>query len=98
MVSELSILIPIYNQDVLQLVSELLTQCRQITTRFEIILYDDASKDKYRKRHRYLNEEPEVRYVELRENIGRAAIRNRLAQDANFNYLLFLDNDSGLPD
>ena len=98
MVSELSILIPVYNQNVLALVDTLLTQCRQLTSRFEIIVYDDASKDKFRKLHRVLNEEEEIRYVEMRENIGRAAIRNRLAQDANFEYLLFLDNDSALPD
>ncbi len=98
MVSELSILIPIYNQDVIKLVQDLLAQCRELTTRFEIVLYDDASKEKYRKLHRPLNLEPEIRYVELRENIGRAAIRNRLAQDANYSYLLFLDNDSALPD
>ena len=98
MVSELSILIPVYNQNVLSLVAGLLAQSREITSRFEIIIYDDASQDKFRKLHRFLNEEEEIRYVELRENIGRAAIRNRLAQDANFNYLLFLDNDSALPD
>src|SRR5688572_8654054 len=98
MVSELSILIPVYNQNVLSLVDALLTQGRQQTSRFEIIVYDDASQDKFRKLHRVLNEEEEIRYVELRENIGRAAIRNRLAHDANFNYLLFLDNDSALPD
>lgn len=98
MVSELSILIPIYNYDVRKLVGDLLAQCRALTSQFEIILYCDASKEKYRHLHRPLNNEPEIRYVELRENIGRAAIRNRLANDAHFNYLLFLDNDSALPD
>jgi len=98
MVSELSILIPIYNYNVLKLVGDLLKQCRALTSQFEIILYCDGSKEKFRHLHRPLNNEPEIRYVELRENIGRAAIRNRLAADAHFNYLLFLDNDSALPD
>lgn len=98
MVSELSVLIPIYNQNVLSLVNALLTQGRQLSTRFEILLYDDGSKEKFRRLHRPLNQEPDIRYLELRENIGRAAIRNRLAQDANYEYLLFLDNDSALPD
>jgi glycosyltransferase involved in cell wall biosynthesis len=98
MISELSVLIPVYNYDVVPLVKSLLEQCRSLTSRFEICLYDDGSKEKYRLKHRYLNEYPEVRYVELRQNIGRAAIRNLLAQEANNKYLLFLDNDSGLPD
>ena len=98
MVTELSVLIPIYNYDVIKLVNSLLEQCRALTSRFEILLYDDASEEKFRYRHRYLNEEPEIRYVEMRQNVGRAAIRNCLAQDANFRYLLFLDNDSALPD
>ncbi|MFC5271729.1 glycosyltransferase family 2 protein [Adhaeribacter terreus] len=98
MVSELSVLIPIYNQDVTRLVQSLLEQCRNLTSRFEILLYDDASEEKFRYKHRFLNEEPEIRYVEMRKNVGRAAIRNCLAQDANYRYLLFLDNDSALPD
>lgn len=34
--------------------------------------------------------------IELATNIGRAAIRNRLANSAKFDYLLFLDCDSGV--
>ncbi len=98
MVSELSILIPVYNHDVIALVTKLLKECRQLTSQFEILIYDDGSKEKFRKKHRILNQEAEIRYVEMRQNVGRAAIRNCLAQDANYRYLLFLDNDSALPD
>jgi glycosyltransferase involved in cell wall biosynthesis len=98
MVSELSILIPVYNFEVTKLVSKLRDQCLQYSQRFEICIYDDCSDEKFRVKHRPLNEFPEVRYVELRQNIGRSALRNRLAQDANYNYLLFLDNDSAIPD
>lgn len=38
-----------------------------------------------------------VRYQQREENIGRAAIRNLLARDAIFPYLLFLDGDSFIP-
>ena len=98
MVSELSVLIPIYNYDVSSLVSALLAQCRELTSRFEICLYDDGSDEKIRQKHRLLNQHEEIRYVELRRNIGRAAIRNQLARDAKYQFLLFLDNDSALPD
>src|SRR5436190_1486313 len=98
MVSELSILIPVYNYDVTQLVTDLLKQGRALSQRFEICIYDDCSEERYRVKHRDLNHFPEIRYVELRQNIGRSALRNRLAKDANYEYLLFLDNDSALPD
>ena len=98
MVSELSILIPVYNYDVTELALSLLKQCRQVTSHFEICLYDDGSEEKFRKKHRPLNSYDEIRYLELRHNIGRASIRNRLAADAVYKNLLFLDNDSALPD
>lgn len=98
MVSELSILIPVYNYDVQELTGKLLAQCEALTSRFEICIYDDGSDEKIRRKHRYLFQTPQVRYVELRKNIGRSAIRNLLAREANFKYLLFLDNDSALPD
>ncbi|KAA9345802.1 glycosyltransferase family 2 protein [Adhaeribacter soli] len=98
MVSELSILIPVYNYDVTELALSLLKQCRQVTSNFEICLYDDGSEEKFRKKHRPLNSYDEIRYLELRYNIGRASIRNRLAADAVYKNLLFLDNDSALPD
>jgi glycosyltransferase involved in cell wall biosynthesis len=98
MVSELSILIPVYNYDVTELALSLLKQCRLVTSNFEICLYDDGSEEKFRKKHRPLNSYDEIRYLELRYNIGRAAIRNRLAADAVYKNLLFLDNDSALPD
>jgi hypothetical protein len=37
---------------------------------------------------------PFCRYVPLKNNIGRAAIRNRLADEAKYEHLLFLDCDS----
>lgn len=98
MVSELSILIPVYNFDVTDLALNLLEQGRQLTSQFEICLYDDGSEEKFRQKHRKLNRHPEIRYMEMRHNIGRAAIRNRLASEATYSHLLFLDNDSALPD
>lgn len=93
MVTEVSILIPVYNQDVTALVQMLADQCARLAVRYEILLYDDGSEEKYKLINRTLAHNADVRYVELPDNIGRAAIRNRLASDARYDYLLLLDND-----
>jgi glycosyltransferase involved in cell wall biosynthesis len=63
---------------------------------FEIILIDDASEEGIHQQNQKLNALPEVQYLQLPQNIGRAAIRNLLAKKANGNFLLFLDCDSRL--
>lgn len=64
---------------------------------FEIIIIDDASSDTQCKTsNRTLTSLKNVKYVELNKNIGRAAIRNVLAQAALYENLLFLDGDSGI--
>ncbi len=92
----LSILIPIYNFSVVPLVTALYAQARTLGVDWEIRCYDDGSTLQYREWHRQLTDWPGVEYAEMPTNLGRAAIRNRLAQDARFPYLLFLDNDGGI--
>ncbi|GAB3197223.1 glycosyltransferase involved in cell wall biosynthesis [Pontibacter aydingkolensis] len=93
MVSEVSILIPVFNQDVTAMVHTLIAQCKRLAVRYEILLYDDGSDEDIKNLNRLLAKQKRVIYFELPENIGRAAIRNRLAQDARYDYLLMLDND-----
>ncbi|MHA6247642.1 glycosyltransferase family 2 protein [Pontibacter sp. CAU 1760] len=93
MVSSLSILIPVYNRDVTALVKQLQAQCQQLPLQYEIRLYDDASQPNIQKLNQALADHPDVVYHELPSNIGRAAIRNALAQDARYDFLLLLDND-----
>lgn len=93
MVSSLSVLIPVYNRDVTALVKQLQEQCQQLPLQYEIRLYDDASQPEIRKVNQPLAEHPDIVYQELPANIGRAAIRNALAQDAIYEHLLLLDND-----
>ena len=92
----LSILIPIYNQNVSKLVTDLHGQCHKAKIPFEIILFDDKSKDKYREENRKLAGIFNVSYLELSENYGRARIRNLLGKNARYEKLLFLDCDSKL--
>ncbi|MCF6184857.1 MAG: glycosyltransferase [Bacteroidales bacterium] len=89
----LSILIPIYNYDVREFVSQLYNQSMQENIKFEIILADDASENKYRKKNSELTELEQVTYIQLEKNIGRSKIRNFLAEKANYKNLLFADCD-----
>ena len=88
-----SICIPIYNYDVSILVKELYKQSLETHLPFEILLMDDRSSI-LQKENRLLGELPFVTYMELKENIGRAKIRNRLAQAAQYPYLIFMDCDT----
>lgn len=90
----LSILIPVYAYDCRKLVIDLLEQGRALALPFELLLFDDGSSEETRQLHRPLASAPEVKYREMPQNIGRAAIRNELAAAAQCRYLLFLDCDS----
>ncbi len=92
----LSVLIPVYQWDCRRLVDELLRQGRQLVYPFEIRLYDDGSPDSYRLLNRQLSVQPEVVYWEAPVNLGRAGIRNKLAAEARYDRLLFMDADSGV--
>lgn len=94
----LSVLIPVFNWDVNELVDSLLAQRADWPGPVEIVLFDDGSGAEFRARNRPLATRPDVRYHELAQNVGRAAIRNQLAATAQYAWLLLLDNDSLLPD
>ena len=85
----LSILIPTYNYDCTKLVADLQQQAEQIGINYEIIVADDASPlQEYRERVQEINKWPHCRLIELEKNIGRARIRNRLADEARHEWLL----------
>ncbi|OIP81233.1 MAG: hypothetical protein AUK44_10495 [Porphyromonadaceae bacterium CG2_30_38_12] len=92
----ISILIPIYNQDVTVLVAALHNQASQQLIEFEIIAIEDGSS-------KFLGENATLQTLEfcsyrlLAQNIGRSAIRNKLADEAKYEHLLFLDCDTALP-
>jgi glycosyltransferase involved in cell wall biosynthesis len=92
----LSILIPIYNYDARRLVLELLEQAFKLNLPFEIRCYDDGSSADIKKINEELSSSDKITYIELPENIGRSAIRNKLASEALYPDLLFLDCDSGI--
>jgi len=91
----LSICIPIFNYEVGCLVRDLHLQAEKSGYPYEILLMDDASDKKFREINQAIELEG-VRYVQLNENIGRAKIRNRLAGEAKYSLLLFMDCDSAV--
>jgi len=90
----LSVLIPVYNFEVVSFVKDLAKQCSVCNISFEIVCLDDCSAEEFRIKNAGLKHIDNVVYEELPSNIGRSKIRNRLAEQARFENLLFLDCDS----
>lgn len=100
---KLSILIPVYNWDISQLIHGLINEIigKNLSNQVELILIDDCSTDvevKYsnNKLIRQLNLNC-IKYSEMNKNLGRVAVRNLLAEKSSDHFFLFLDSDV-LPD
>jgi glycosyltransferase involved in cell wall biosynthesis len=88
----ISVLIPVFNFKVTNLVTEIHSQLLVLNIDFEIICIDDASTI-YFNENDVIQKLKNVIFVKLEKNIGRSCIRNLLVKKANFNWLLFLDAD-----
>ncbi|MDY8138553.1 glycosyltransferase family 2 protein [Aquimarina sp. 2201CG5-10] len=87
----LSILIPVYNYDIVPLVIEIHKQVTTSDRIFEILAYDDGSDPRYNAKNKAIKNLKGCTFKELPNNIGRSAIRNLLASEANYELLLFID-------
>ncbi len=83
-----------YNYKVVDLVKKVYKQCKKLNIEFEVLVFDDGSKYKYKTENKVLGSLFGVNYMELSENLGRARIRNWLLKSALYDYVLFLDCDS----
>lgn len=92
----LSLCLPIYNSDVRPLVRGLVAEAATLPVPVELLLLDDGSREELRRVNAELAGLPGLRYEELPQNVGRAAIRNRLAERATQPYLIFMDSDMSL--
>jgi len=90
----ISICIPIFNCDVRQLVHSLNSQADELAIEYEILLIDDGSDNPIKEKNRELTDLLRVKYKELPQNTGRSAIRNTLAREAIYKYLVFMDCDA----
>ena len=88
----ISVLIPTYNYNVYPLVREMHKQLDKAGIDFEIRVCDDASTQKFESEE-FLYELSSVTYTKNTQNSGRIATRYRLAGNARYEYLLFMDAD-----
>lgn len=90
----LSILIPTYNTVCTDLVGQLLSEAETLDAPFEIVVADDGSRRDIEAANRTIGDRPHCRYLPSEGNVGPARLRNRLATEARYRYLLFLDADT----
>jgi glycosyltransferase involved in cell wall biosynthesis len=93
---KISLLIPVFDYDIVALVYSMKNAMGKVPEFYEIIIGDDGSSAEYREKYRSLQAE-NVKVISSKKNIGRAAIRNRLALEAKGDLILFIDADVVLP-
>jgi len=92
----ISLLIPVLNYDIIALVHSMKNAMGKVPELCEILIGDDGSSPEYIDNYRSLETE-NVRVISSEKNIGRAAIRNKLALEAKGDYFLFIDADVMIP-
>ena len=86
----LSILVPIYNHNVTQLISDLHRQATDQFIDFEIIAFEDGSVLHY-DQNKAICQKLNCRHIASEKNIGRSASRNLHPREARYDHLLFMD-------
>jgi glycosyltransferase involved in cell wall biosynthesis len=95
-IMKISLLIPVFDYDIVVLVHSMKNALLKVPELCEILIGDDGSSPEFREKYCSL-EGDGVRVISAEKNIGRAAIRNRLAFEAKGDYLLFIDADTMVP-
>lgn len=93
---KISLLIPVLDYDIIALVYSMKDALGKVPEFYEILIGDDGSSPEYIEKYHTLEAE-NVRVISSEKNIGRAAIRNKLALEAKGDYLLFIDADVMMP-
>jgi glycosyltransferase involved in cell wall biosynthesis len=93
---KISLLIPVFDYDIVALVHSMKNALGIVPEFQEIIIGDDGSSSEFREKYKSL-EGDKVKVIYSEKNIGRAAIRNKLALEATGDFLLFIDADTMLP-
>jgi glycosyltransferase involved in cell wall biosynthesis len=90
----LSILIPVYNYNVVPLVLELHKQCLECEIDFEILCQDDGSNSDLNTINEIINSLENCSFFVNSNNLGRGKNRNDLAKKAKYEWILFMDCDT----
>lgn len=90
----LSILIPTKDYNCKILIEALSQQGNSLNIPYEILLGEDGSSNAGIELNRPISDLPFCRIIEYKENQGRARIRNRLAEEAKYENLIFIDSDA----
>ena len=93
----LSILITIYNYNLLPLVEEIHRQCNELGIVFEILTQDDASNSIHNLKNKEINLLSHCSYISLEKNVGYRQNKNILVSNSKHENLLILDGDCVLP-
>lgn len=93
MIENFSILVPVYNFDIVPLVNQIHKVASKIHSDFEILLIDDCSSKEFKKKNESVKKHDFVTYIELEKNIGRSKIRNLLFEKAKYELCIIMDCD-----
>jgi glycosyltransferase involved in cell wall biosynthesis len=93
---KISLLIPVLDYDIIALVRSMKNAMGKVPEFCEIVIGDDGSSSEYHEKYLSLESE-NIKVISSPKNIGRAAIRNRLALEAKGDFLIFIDADVMLP-
>lgn len=93
---KISLLIPVFDYDIIALVHSMKNAMGKVPELCEILIGDDGSSAEYNEKYRSL-ETDNVKVISSGKNIGRAAIRNKLALEARGDFLLYIDADVMMP-
>lgn len=89
----ISVLIPVYNHNIVALVKELHQQLMSSGKTFEIIAMDDFSESQIIIENSEIDSLSHTHLHKSSKNYGRVQTRQRLSDKANYEWLLFLDAD-----
>lgn len=92
----LSVLIPVKDWNPLSLVQSLANQLIPCGQPFEILISDDSAITESTKISGLVSQVPGVIYFCREKPLGRSANRNFLADQAKYQYFLFIDGDAGM--